>query len=243
MIKLTKNGKLFYDDSKSLINSYNKALQRTRNPFNREQSNLTIEITDTPLEQAILPEMIKAFHLEYPNCKIFLEGFDHNRLKHHLIDHDSDVIFTTRDDITDLAEVKYYHLFSGHFVALVPADHHLSDREELDLDDLAGEKILLMDNNWCPPEQLKLQETIRKKVDDLDISYVNDVEIVSLMVKAGLGITVMPSFVAIEKADEIKAVKLNYPTPLDYGLVCRKDETDPLVLAFCQVIQEQAEGM
>lgn len=242
-VQLTKNGKLFYDDSKSLINSYNKALQRTRNSFNREQSNLTIGITDTPLEQAILPEMIKAFHREYPNCKIFLEGFDHNRLKHHLIDHDSDVIFTTYDDITDLAEVKYYHLFSGYFVAIVPADHLLSDKEELDLDDLAGEKILLMDNNWCPPEQLKLQETIRKKVNDLDISYVNDVEIVSLMVKAGLGITVMPSFVAIEKADEIKAVKLNYPAPLDYGLVCRKDEADPLVLAFCQVMQEQAEGI
>jgi LysR family transcriptional regulator, hca operon transcriptional activator len=126
------------------------------------------------------------------------------------IDHDSDVIFTPHDD---LAEVKYYHLFSGHFVAIIPVDHHLSDRVELELDDLAGEKILLMDNNWCPPEQLKLQETIRKKVDDLDISYVNDVEIVSLMVKAGLGITVMPSFVAIEKADEIKAVKLNYPCP------------------------------
>ncbi len=30
-VQLTKNGKLFYDDSKSLINSYNKALQRTRN--------------------------------------------------------------------------------------------------------------------------------------------------------------------------------------------------------------------
>ncbi|MCD5434493.1 LysR family transcriptional regulator [Lactobacillus delbrueckii] len=242
-VQLTKNGKLFYDDSKSLTNSYNKALQRTRNSFNREQSNLTIGITDTPLEQAILPEMIKAFHREYPNCKIFLEGFDHNRLKHHLIDHDSDVIFTTHDDITDLAEVKYYHLFSGHFMAIVPADHHLSDREELELDDLAGEKILLMDNNWCPPEQLKLQETIRKKVDDLDISHVNDVEIVSLMVKAGLGITVMPSFVAIEKADVIKAVKLNYPALLDYGLVCRKDEADPLVIAFCQVMQEQAEGM
>ncbi|GHN37185.1 hypothetical protein ME793_04150 [Lactobacillus delbrueckii] len=139
------------------------------------------------------------------------------------IDHDSDVIFTPHDD---LAEVKYYHLFSGHFVAIIPVDHHLSDRVELELDDLAGEKILLMDNNWCPPEQLKLQETIRKKVDDLDISYVNDVEIVSLMVKAGLGITVMPSFVAIEKADEIKAVKLNYPAPLDYGLVCRKDEAE-----------------
>ncbi|APV47327.1 hypothetical protein BTJ35_05080 [Lactobacillus delbrueckii subsp. bulgaricus] len=50
--------------------------------------------------------MIKAFHREYLNCKIFLEGFDHNRLKHHLIDHDSDVIFTTHDDITDLAEVR-----------------------------------------------------------------------------------------------------------------------------------------
>lgn len=48
-----------------------------------------------------------------------------------MIDHDSDVIFTPHDDITDLAEVKYYHLFSGHFVALVPADYHLCDREEL----------------------------------------------------------------------------------------------------------------
>jgi DNA-binding transcriptional LysR family regulator len=94
-----------------------------------------------------------------------------------------------------------------------------------------------------PSRTTEPQETIRKNVDDLDISYVNDVEIVSLMVKAGLGITVMPSFVAIEKANEIKAVKLNYLAPLDYGLVCRNDEVDPLVLAFCRVMQEQAEGM
>ena len=39
-VQLTKNGKLFYDDSKSLINSYNKALQRTRNSFNRRAKQL-----------------------------------------------------------------------------------------------------------------------------------------------------------------------------------------------------------
>ncbi|MFR0586463.1 LysR family transcriptional regulator [Lactobacillus porci] len=242
-VQLTKNGKLFYDDSKSLLNSYNKALQRTRNSFNRQQSNLTIGITDTPIEQVILPGMIQAFHREKPDCKIFMEGFDHNLLKHHLFKHDSDVIFTTRDDIVELSEVRYFELFKGYFVALLPADHPLANQEELELDDLAGEKILLMDNNWCPPEQLKLQERIRKTVDDLDVSYVNDVEIVNLMVKAGLGITVMPNFVAIGSCSELTAVRLAYPVQLGYGLVCRKDEHDPLVLAFCQAMQEEAAGM
>ncbi|GHV97470.1 LysR family transcriptional regulator [Lactobacillus nasalidis] len=240
-VQLTKNGKLFYEDSKSLVNSYNKALQRTRNSFNRLQSNLTIGITDTPLEQAVLPGMIRAFQAARPDCKFFLEGFDHNLLKHHLLNHDSDVIFTTHDDVADLADVRFWQLFTGHFMALLPADHPLKDKSELNLNDLAGQKILLMDNNWCPPEQFKLQETIRKSVKDLDISYVNDVEIVNLMVKAGLGVTVMPSFVAIEKPSEIKAVKLNYPAPLEYGLVCRKDESDPLVLSFCRLMQKQAE--
>lgn len=100
-----------------------------------------------------------------------------------------------------------------------------------------------MDNNWCPPEQLKLQEKIRKGVDDLDISYVNDVEIVNLMVKAGLGITVIPSFVAIENCCELKAVRLAYSAGLNYGLVCRKEEHDPLVLSFCHTMQEEAAGM
>ncbi|MGN1407481.1 LysR family transcriptional regulator [Lactobacillus sp.] len=242
-VQLTKNGKLFYDDSKSLLNSYNKALQRTRNSFNRQQSNLTIGITDTPMEQAVLPRMIQAFHQKDPDCKIFMEGFDHNLLKHHLLNHDSDVIFTTQDDIAELADVKYFDLFKGHFVALLPSGHPLAKLEELELADLAGQKMLLMDNNWCPPEQLKLQEKIRKTIDDLDISYVNDVEIVNLMVKAGLGITVMPNFVALGSCSELTAVRLAYPVRLGYGLVCRKDEHDPLVLAFCQAMQEEAGGM
>ncbi len=61
-----------------------------------------------------------------------------------------------------------------------------------------------MDNNWCPPEQLKLQEKIRKGVDDLDISYVNDVEIVKLMVKAGLGITVCRASLQLKIAVSLK---------------------------------------
>ena len=82
-----------------------------------------------------------------------------------------------------------------------------------------------------------------KGVDDLDISYVNDVEIVNLMVKAGLGITVMPSFVAIENCCELKAVRLAYSAGLNYGLVRRKEEHDPLVLSFCHTMQEEAAGM
>lgn len=231
-VRLTENGEIFYEDTKSLLNSYNKSVQRTRNAFTRAKSNLTIGLTETPFEINYIPKKVQSFRRIYPEYKVFLEGYDHNRLKQMLADHNCDVILTTEDDIAGSDDLDFNYLTDGCFVALVPKTNPLSQKKSLNITDFTDQSLILMDSNWCPPNQLQLQELIRKSVSGLDIAYVNDVISGKMMVEAGLGMTLMPSFVS-EKANELSIpVKINYDVDLSYGIVRRRDETNKAVLDF-----------
>lgn len=233
-VQLTANGEIFYQDVKSILNTYNKSVQRTRQAFTRGKSNLTIGMTETPFEEHYFPLLIKKFCEHHPDYKIFFEGHDHNRLKQLVKDQALDLVLLTHDDVDE--SLSYHHLASGPFVALAPVGHPFCQKELVALEDFTGQSLILMDSNWCPPEQFKLQEYIRKNVTGLDITYVNDVIAANMLVQAGVGITIMPNFVSQSACDLAQPVPLDYGAQLDYGLVCRKDNTNPAVADFVEFV-------
>lgn len=232
-VQLTVNGEIFYKDVKSILNTYNKSVQRTRQAFTRGKSNLTIGMTETPFEEKFLPSLVRQFRQEHPEYKIFFEGHDHNRLKQLLADQALDLVLLTKDDVDDF-QLNFHHLASGRFVALVPSGHPFCQKKQILPADFTGQNLILMDSNWCPPEQFNLQEYIRKNVPGIYLSYVNDVTAANMLVEAGVGITIMPNFVSQATNCLTQPVSLGYDVPLAYGLVCRKDDTNPAVADFVE---------
>ena len=106
-VVLTNNGKLFYQDVKRILNSYHKSIQRTRYAYTVQKSNLTLGLTETTWERDCLPKLIREFKQEYDQYKLFLDGFNHNRLKEMLMNNICDVIFTTIDDIENDANLQF----------------------------------------------------------------------------------------------------------------------------------------
>lgn len=215
-VAITSKGKVFYDDIKPLLNTYYKSVQEVQQ-IDNIKTLLTIGMTNSPFESIFIPKLIRKFQSKYPNEKIFLQNYDHNQLKRQLVNGDCDLILTTQDDMADLRVAQYHELIKGRFCALIPKNNGLSHMNSIDPEDLNNQSLILLDNNWCPPEQLRLQEIIRKQNSSKNISYANNVDTANIMCKSALGITIGPSFILGEENEFVKPVPLDYRVKLSYG--------------------------
>lgn len=104
-------------------------------------------------------------------------------------------ILTIKDDLDNHFKISYSPVLTGYFAAVVPKNNPLAKKKDIYPNELKGQNIILLDNNWCPPEQLHLQEIIRKDNDNKHISYVNNVSNANIMAESGLGIETVKFFV------------------------------------------------
>ncbi|MDY1546277.1 LysR family transcriptional regulator [Lactiplantibacillus pentosus] len=216
-VSLTKSGALFYRRVTTVLSNFDKAVIDSREVYQREKSTLTIGTTGTSFESHALPLMIKNYRKAYPDVKIYLEYFNHNRLKQHLLNKECDLIFTTQDDLYDTPKIAFTKLVGGYFCALVPVGNELSQRSELPLDSFEQQNLILLNDNLCPPEQLKLQRLLQNSYPDLETTFVDNVAVANTMVEAGLGITVMPNFISCTNRQLFKMIPLDYSVDLVYG--------------------------
>lgn len=230
-VELLAKGKILYENIKPLINTYYKSIQEVRQS-NGEDTLITIGLTNSPYEQNFLPELLPKFQSAHPQTKIFLQNYDHLQLKRQLINGDCDLILTTKDDITDIKNVEFNEVITGRFFAEIPKKNILSKRKVLSSSDLNRQSVILLDNNWCPPEQLRLQEIIRKGNLSNQISYVNNVNTANIMSESGLGITIGPDFIFGTKNKYVSSVPFDYDVKLAYGAAHLKDNKKSIVKEF-----------
>lgn len=237
-VTILPTGQLLYDNIKPLLNTYYKTIQTVREK-NNQRSTLTVGITNSPFESFFIPRSLPKFQRQHPNIKIFIQNFDHMQLKRQLINGDCDLILTTQDDVEEDKDINYLELVKGKFLAVVPRNNHLSLKNQLLLNDLQGQNLILLDNNWCPPEQLKLQELIRKKNIVKDIAYVNNVNTANIMCEAELGITLFPDFICGEENQFIKPITIDYPVQLSYGIATLKGNSNKDTSLFAKYLKTQ----
>lgn len=235
-VTITAKGKSFYENIKPMLNTYHKSVQEVRLTDN-EQTMLTIGLTASPYEETFIPSFIPEFQKRNPNVKIFLQNYDHVQLKRQLFNGDCDLIFTTKDDVNNDLNITYTPVLNGYFVAIIPVNNELSKKKNINLSELEDQSLILLDNNWCPPEQLRLQEIIRKEHGNKYISYVNNVGTANMMSKSGLGITLCPNFIYGRKNQYVTPVKINYDVDLSYGIASIAGNKEELILALAKLLR------
>ena len=116
------------------------------------------------------------------------------------------------------ASLIYHRLYKGHLVCVLPTGHSLSPKEAVTLDDLAGETLILLDHDHCPPEMNDIQLMIRRNGKDLRYYFSGSSLYTIPMIVAGLGIAVMPDSVCPpEKSIITVPVQIKYS--VEYGMI------------------------
>lgn len=111
-------------------------------------------------------------------------------------------------------------LFEDPFYVAVPDDHPFANRSSIAVDELASQPLLLLDEGHCLRSQI-LKLCSPKKVNDDDFRAAS-LETLRVMVKHGLGITLMPSVAVSEGEQDIRYVPLTCNTSRTIGLFWHK---------------------
>ena len=221
-VMLTEAGTEIVDRARIVlrdIKQIEEVAARTRDP---EAGVIRLGLFPT-LAPYLLPHVVTGIQNNYPRLELLLVEDKTEKLLQQLHQGhlDAALLAIPLDDDGLCIEP----LFTETFVAAVPSGHPLADRSKLEIQDLKGQTVLLLEDGHCLREQA-LDVCQMASANEKQGFRATSLETLRLMVAANVGITLLPLLatlppVAVTKSIEL--LKFSEPQPQrEIGLVWRK---------------------
>lgn len=203
-ISLTPAGNVFLHEAKAILERLNMAVGKVRDASTGLVGTLRIGYTKG-YERSNLSNILRSFHLDFPNILITCYRCDTDMLAAGLFNDDYDIIFTW-DSTNILKEegIEYKLMELAPLVVALYAGHPFAQRNSLSRKELKNETILYMtpsgtgesfgDNHFI---ELYRQAGYQPNI----LFRSNDIESILMMVAAEEGISILPSYVTSKLAD------------------------------------------
>lgn len=152
----------------------------------------------------LLPRVLPTVQTSYPELQLFLREDMTERLVEQLAAGELDVLLLAIDiELGDLATLT---LFSDPFLVGAPEGDELAGESEIELADLEGRNMLLLDEGHCLRQQtLPLCEAVGG--GELSGFRASSLATVTQMVASGLGITLLPELAIEREAAAVPTLK------------------------------------
>jgi LysR family hydrogen peroxide-inducible transcriptional activator len=187
----------------------------------------------------LLPRVAVKLGRKLPKLSLMLYEYQTQPLLQKLRDGELDLAILALPADTDALQTR--SLFAETFVVAMPRNHRLTARKRVKPADLAGEKILLLEEGHCLRDQaLEVCGTVA--LDEESDFRATSLETLRQMVAAGLGITLLPRLAAegpIAGARGLEFRPFAPPSPSRVvGAAWRKSSTrEAAIEAVCDVIR------
>ncbi|MBS6395664.1 MAG: LysR family transcriptional regulator [Clostridiales bacterium] len=241
-ISLTPAGNVFLLESKAILERMNTAMSKVMDASTGLVGTLRIGYTKG-YERSNLSNILRSFHLEYPNILITCYRCDTDMLAAGLFNNDYDIIFTW--DSTNILQengIEYKLMELAPLVVALYAGHPFAQRNSLSRKELKNETILYMspsgtgesfgDNHFI---ELYRQAGYQPNI----LFRSNDIESILMMIAAEEGISILPSYITskLKDADNLVFVPLVGEGEYEKIIsVWRKDDKSQALRQFLQRI-------
>ncbi len=140
--RLTEAGQLFFEEAQSLSAQYRKAMLHMQHY--REQTRQQLRVGTLPiLSQYGLTSLFREFSEQHPQIILSLDEVKETDLMHGLDNGIYDIIIA-RSSMLIPEKHQTAFLAEDRLTAILPVCHSLADKEAVTLEDLAGERFILM---------------------------------------------------------------------------------------------------
>ncbi|WP_019867480.1 LysR substrate-binding domain-containing protein [Methylovulum miyakonense] len=188
------------------------------------------------LSTYIFPQLVPLIKQAMPKIRLILVEEKTDFLLQQLKSGQMDAALLALPIIDDHLENQ--HLFDDEFLLAVAPDHPFAINKVIDPADLADQELLLLDEGHClRGHALQICQTYH--ADEQQDVRATGLETLRQMVRAGTGITFMPSIAIRENDDGICYLPFTKPAPKrSIGLVWRKTSNRiELIKQLSQLIQ------
>ncbi len=238
-VQLTPAGKCFFDGIGPLLKLYDKTIEETQVVSKRLAGELRVGIGQ--YEQSFVSELVREFHQSYPMVEVMVTKYGYQDLLEHLVTGEIDVAFALPVSTEYLAdqEVEIRELFYSDVCIAVCENHPMAGAKTFPKERFEQERLLTISEEDGPCSFRILIEKFEKKhVRFKDIRRVNSLDAALLMVKAGLGIAIIPEFLKVRVPEGVTTVPTRgwQAAGNQFVAISRKGHKESQVEAFLQGI-------
>jgi len=171
----------------------------------------------------LLPIIMPVIRKQYPKLKLWLHEHQTDELLEKLRRAELDVLILALPVGTD--EFAVLDLFEETFLLAVSSSAPLAQRKAVDLDELAGQEMLLLEEGHCLREQA-LDVCLSAGATENSAFHAASLELLRYMVAEGMGMTFMPQLAVPAhqtRKDPVRYLPFKNPKPSRrIGMLYRK---------------------
>ena len=174
-VRLTDGGKVFLDDAKVIVESYDRALERIDAFTNSYEANVRIGYLRNA-SKPFLPKFVQQLTTRYPRVNVRFLCMEYGELHNAIISRKVDLGFTIDLDPLLRESCEVCPIYEDRFDAIVGSNHPLAGCPGVTSDMLAGHKLILPDSATYPG----MDDFVRSLLPDRDafpeVTYYQDVD-------------------------------------------------------------------
>ena len=231
--ELTPAGEAFLDIVKEMPGQAERAAKAARRAARGETGSLKVGFTASSAFNAVVPGTIRAFRRAYADVDLYLEEANTTRLVDGLRDGSLDAAFL-RPGAVGSEAFQLRMLSEEPMMAVLPANHPLAARQEVDLADLKTEPFLLFPRPIGPMLYDSIISACRGAGFDPVIGQLApQLASVITLVAAELGVSIVPASMSQVQINGVVYRAIAGEVPIArLALAHRRGETSPIVRNF-----------
>ncbi|MDO4960841.1 MAG: LysR family transcriptional regulator [Eubacteriales bacterium] len=195
-VELTAAGRVFLNEARGILIRSNEAMRLARIASEGAEGKLCIGFI-RGYEHSDLPEMLRAFHMAFPNISISLLRENSSPLYDAIEQGKCDLAFTIAPFSRKGSELAHRYISSYALMAVVFEGHPFADRGSISYRELSEEKFIIMQPQGRPRDEAEEAMVCYERggfFPDI-VASEGESETVLVMVEAGLGISVLPEYI------------------------------------------------
>lgn len=237
-VSLTPAGEAFYKKSKLIVNDVNEAINEAVKTASGYNGSLKIGFTSGH-STFIIYNLVKRFLIKYPDIDITILDDNFGNLYEDLNNKNLDLVFSVDFNLKEIRNFRFLHLNSDYLYVIMNKDHPLSQRKSLCRSDLKNEKFVFMNRKEVPLGYDKfVSNCINAGFSPNIVKHCNSLESLSLLIKLGIGITILPKFHIDDFEDDLIFIPLrNEEFKIDNVLIWNEFNSNPTVNLFLKHLE------
>jgi LysR family hydrogen peroxide-inducible transcriptional activator len=209
--KLTAHGELFLRRAVKILEEADAAKRDAEEVKNLLRGTLTIGVLPT-IAPYLLPNLLAAFTTKFPGVETVIHEDTTSQLLKQVLAYEVDLAIASQP-IED-GRLEVCNLFSEELKLALPPSHPLACKRFIQVDDLQHERLIVMKPGHCLGDQvLNFCDRNEKRPT---ISFRSaQLETIQALVRAGIGISLVPEMAAIESRKDSPAYRsFTVPKPV-----------------------------
>ncbi|WP_413155054.1 LysR family transcriptional regulator [Bacillus subtilis] len=205
-ISLNQYGHIFLRRVQAMMKEYTEGKEEIQALLKPDQGVVSLGFLHT-LGTTLVPDLIGSFQQEYSNISFQLKQNHSYWLLERLKSGDLDLCLLA--SIKPENPIQWIKLWSEELFVFVPNDHPLASRESITLNEIAGERFILLKKGYAL--RMTVDELFEKADIQPNIMFEGEEAATAAgFVAAGLGISILPDLKGLDQS-KITKIRVSWP--------------------------------